>query len=211
MGNVFYPVRTTHVFIRFPHLVMHLATRLASGAVMASMALTAVPASALTIDLSGNSNLSGSSYGYDRGNADAKAGADVSAKASANRNNDRAEAKNDIKATARTAARLSLFDWWKNDRNHDKPKTGSGWWNHGSGSTVSGSGQVMAGYEKSIDASLKVAANLSAKMSKRMCAWMGEDGDSLSACMSARKDKIKAAFNAMIDAAFTASVTTDND
>ncbi len=60
-------------------------------------------------------------------------------------------------------------------------------------------------------ASIKAAATLSAKMSKHICALMGEDGDSLSACMSARKDKIKASFNAYIDAAFTASVTTDND
>lgn len=189
---------------------MKLATRFASGAIMASMALTAVPASALTIDLSGNTNLSGSSYSQNRGSVDAKSNADVSVKASANRNNQRAEVKNDLKATARTSARLSWLDWWKKDK-ENKPKTGSGWWNHGSGSTVSGSGQVKAGYEKSIDASIKAAATLSAKMSKHICALMGEDGDSLSACMSARKDKIKASFNAYIDAAFTASVTTDND
>lgn len=177
---------------------MTLSSRLAAGAVAASMALSAVPASALSIDLYGDA------YGS-AGRSHIDVEADASMKTKRNRV--------DVNADASTQAKVAFMNWNNNGRHlgwFKNWKNGSGGTVHGSG-TVVGSGRLVAGYEKSIDASLKASATLSAKISKRICTLLGEEGDSMTQCMNDRKAKIKAAFNAMIDAAFTASVSTDNN
>ncbi len=182
---------------------MTIATRLASGAVLASMALTAVPASALTIDLSGNINTTSNPLSMESRNH-----ADTSVQTGKRGD----QARSDLRATTRTNARLSLFNFWRSDKNdHPGNSSGSGWWMHGSGATMTGSGRVVAGYEKNMETALQTAATFSARMSKRLCAFLGEDGPSLATCMTARKEKIKASFSAMIDAAFTVAAAAKND
>lgn len=184
---------------------MNLATRLMSGAVIASTAFAAVPASALSLDVFSSSHPSSQAH-------DSSANAAASARVQAKTERDSLRAESSLRGNILTQGRANgrRLGWLK-DLKNDWKKNWQDSWRSGTGSTMTGSGRVIVAHEANINTSLQAAATLSARLSHQICKLMGEEGTSFSTCMNSRKEKIKMSFNAMIDAAFTASVSTEND